>query len=67
MRDLARIAEDELNHKELADALAAWRESEQRFRAVFYDTAIGMTMVDTGGRIVDANTAVRGDDADPRR
>ena len=35
LRDLARIAEDELNHKELADALAAWRESEQRFRAVF--------------------------------
>ena len=55
LRDLARIAEDELNHKELADALAAWRESEQRFRAVFDDTAIGMTMVDTGGRIVDAN------------
>ena len=30
LRDLARIAEDELNHKELSDALAAWRESEAR-------------------------------------
>ncbi|MDA0172224.1 ATP-binding protein [Solirubrobacter taibaiensis] len=57
LRDLARIAEDELNHKDLSEALAAWRVSEQRFRAVFYETAIGMTMVDTSGRIVDANTA----------
>lgn len=57
LRDLARIAEDELNHKELSDGLASWREREQRFRAIFYDTAIGMTTVDIGGRIIDANRA----------
>lgn len=55
--DLAQIAEDELNHKELAEALAAWRESEQRFRAVFHESTIGMTMVDGEGRLVDANLA----------
>ncbi|WP_170178898.1 GAF domain-containing sensor histidine kinase [Solirubrobacter pauli] len=57
LHDLARIAEDELNHKELSAALAAWRESEQRFRAVFHESAIGMTMVDADGRLVEANLA----------
>lgn len=57
LRDLAGIAEDELNHKELSDALASWRESEQRFRAVFQESPIGMTMVDAGGHIVQANLA----------
>jgi len=57
LHDLARIAEDELNHKELSDALSAWRESEQRFRAVFHESAVGMTMIDDDGRIVEANIA----------
>lgn len=57
LRDLAGIAEDELNHKELSDALASWRESEQRFRAVFQESPIGMTMVDAAGHIVQANLA----------
>ncbi|MDA0180457.1 ATP-binding protein [Solirubrobacter phytolaccae] len=57
LEDLARIAEDELNHKELSEALASWRESEQRFRAVFHDSTIGMTMVNGEGRLVEANLA----------
>jgi len=57
LHDLARIAEDELSHKELSAALSAWRESEQRFRAVFHESTIGMTMVDGQGRLVDANLA----------
>ena len=57
LRDLARIAEDELNHGELSHALAAWRGSEQRFRAIFHDAAIGMSLLDRGGRFVETNAA----------
>lgn len=58
--DLARIAEDELNHKEISDALESWRVSEQRFRAVFHESSIGMTMVDESRHIVQANLAFAG-------
>ncbi|WP_157592574.1 GAF domain-containing sensor histidine kinase [Solirubrobacter soli] len=57
LHDLARIAEDELNHRELSQALAAWRGSEQRFQAVFRDAGIGMTLIDRNGRCVEANAA----------
>ncbi len=57
LRDLARIAEDELNHKELSQALAAWRESEQRFRAVFDAAAIGIVLVDGTGHFIEVNAA----------
>ncbi len=57
LQDLARIAEDELNHKELAEALAAWRESEQRFRAVFDAAAIGIVLVDGTGHFIEVNAA----------
>jgi PAS domain S-box-containing protein len=39
-------------------AEAALRESEQRFRAVFDDAAIGMLIVDADGELVDANAAL---------
>jgi GAF domain-containing protein len=57
LQDLARIAEDELNHKELSEALAAWRESEQRFRAVFDAAAIGIVLVEGTGRVYEVIAA----------
>ena len=42
--------------QELSDALAAWRESEERFRAVFDEAAIGI-VVDHTGRFVEVNSA----------
>jgi PAS domain S-box-containing protein len=57
LRDLARIAEDELNQRELSQALAGWRTSEQRFRAVFRDAGLGIVLVDSRGRFVEVNAA----------
>lgn len=57
LRDLARMAEDELNHRELSQALAEWRKSEQRFRAVFHEAGVGITLVDRTGRFVEVNEA----------
>ena len=57
LRDLARIAEDEVNHRELSQALAGWRTSEQRFRAVFRDAGLGIVLVDKTGHFAEVNAA----------
>ncbi len=57
LRDLARMAEDELNRRDLAQALSAWRGSEQRFRTVFHDAGMGIVIVERDGRFVEVNDA----------
>jgi PAS domain S-box-containing protein len=55
--DLARIAEAELNSEELAEALAARRESEARMAAVMEAVAEGIVTFDAAGRVLSANPA----------
>jgi PAS domain S-box-containing protein len=40
-------------------AVAALRESEARFRAVFENAGIGIVLADTGGRLLDSNLALQ--------
>ena len=57
LRDLARIAEAELNREELSAALAARRESEARMSAVMDAVAEGIVTFDSAGRVLSANPA----------
>ena len=57
LRDLARIAEAELNREELSAALAARRESEARMAAVMDAVAEGIVTFDASGRVLSANPA----------
>jgi PAS domain S-box-containing protein len=57
LRDLARIAENELNREELSTALAARRESEARMAAVMDAVAEGIVTFDSAGRVLSANPA----------
>jgi len=57
LRDLARIAETELNSEELSTALAARRESEARTAAVMDAVAEGIITFDASGRVLSANPA----------
>src|SRR4029079_12204523 len=57
LRDLARIAENELNREELSAALAARRESEARMAAVMDAVAEGIVTFDSAGRVLSANPA----------
>ena len=54
LRDLARIAETELNSEELSTALAARRESEARTAAVMDAVAEGIITFDASGRVLSA-------------
>jgi len=57
LRDLARIAETELNREELSVALAARRESEARMAAVMDAVAEGIVTFDAAGHVLSANPA----------
>lgn len=46
-------------YPELRDRLSALRESEERFRAVFESTAIGIAVVDLDGRLESTNRALQ--------
>ena len=49
---------DELEQEVLKRTIAL-RTSEERFRAVFEDAAIGIALTDAGGRVLEANLALR--------
>jgi PAS domain S-box-containing protein len=49
---------DELE-QEVLKRTAALRASEERFRAIFEDAAIGIALADAGGRVLEANPALR--------
>jgi PAS domain S-box-containing protein len=57
LRDLAKIAETELNREEISTALAARRESEARMAAVMDAVAEGIVTFDAAGRVLSANPA----------
>jgi two-component system sensor histidine kinase UhpB len=45
---------------EQARVAAALHESDERFRAIFQDAAVGITLTDSTGRIIESNPAVHG-------
>jgi len=49
---------DELE-REVLRRTAALRTSEERFRTIFEDAAIGIALTDAGGRVLEANPALR--------
>jgi len=49
---------DELE-QEVLRRIAALRTSEERFRTIFEDAAIGIALTDAGGRVLEANPALR--------
>jgi len=49
---------DELE-QEVLRRTAALRTSEERFRTIFEDAAIGIALTDAGGRVLEANPALR--------
>jgi PAS domain S-box-containing protein len=49
---------DELE-REVLKRTAALRTSEERFRTIFEDAAIGIALTDAGGRVLEANPALR--------
>ncbi len=46
------------NHRTLQQAVAARRDFEARFRAVFEHSAVGVALLDEGGRILECNEAL---------
>jgi two-component system sporulation sensor kinase C len=51
-----QINRDITDHKRMEDAL---RESEEHFHAIFTESAIGIILEDTHGRIIEANPAIQ--------
>lgn len=59
LRDLAALAEAELNHVELNQALAMRRDSETRVRAVMDHVADALITFDQAGRVESVNLAAQ--------
>ncbi len=57
LRDLAKMAESELNTAELNQALNALRKAEENYRGIFENVAEGIFQVDPDGRFTQANPA----------
>ena len=57
LRDLAKMAESELNTAELNQALGALRKAEENYRGIFENVAEGIFQVDCDGLFTNANPA----------
>ena len=57
LRDLAKMAEEELNTAELNQALGALRKAEENYRSIFENVAEGIFQIDPEGRYTNANPA----------
>ncbi len=57
LRDLARMAEAEMNTAELNQALGALRKAEENYRSIFENVAEGIFQIDPDGRYTNANPA----------
>jgi PAS domain S-box-containing protein len=57
--EIVRQLERKEHERERAQTLEALYTSEERFRAIFESTAIGMVLLDLNGRLVECNSALQ--------